>query len=382
MTDSCVIELHLDALRTNIAFLKTHLGPDVILSSVVKGNAYGHGIREFTGMAADCGVTHFSVFSADEALSVRDVTGSDATILIMGDVEGDSLAWAIEHGIEFYVFDTDRLEAAIRIAKTIGIPARIHLEVETGMNRTGFPESDLPRILKMIQDEARHIDFRGLCTHYAGAETITNHERVRSQIERFHDMSQQVADVGLTPALHHSACSAASVMFPETHMDMVRIGIMQYGLWSSPETFANHANRHHYTIDPLRRVIAWKSRILNIKHVQGGEYIGYGDRFITQHPMRLAVIPVGYSHGYSRVLSNQGRVLIRETHCPVVGTVNMNMFVVDVTDVPDADKGDEVVLIGTQGSQSVSIASFSEFSNQLNYELLTRLPHNIRRVVV
>lgn len=378
MNDNTYIELSQHALQNNIRFLQKLLGKTVKISSVVKGNAYGHGITEFAGMLYKCGIRHFSVFSADEAFELRAVL-DDVEIMIMGNVEGDMLEWAIQEGIDFYVFDIERLSASIQFAKKLKSKAKIHIEVETGMNRTGFNKKDLPAVLSLLKKSIRYIDFKGLCTHFSGAESIANYYRIKSQIAAFAEISERFKIKGLIPQQYHTACSAASVMYPETRMDMVRIGILQYGLWPSPETFIHYLADKKSRNDPLRRILTWKSSIMSVKEVLEGEYIGYGTSYMAHEKMKIAVVPIGYAHGYSRSLSNQGRVLIHGDRCAVVGTVNMNMIVIDVSELPNVAKGDEVVIIGSQAERTISIASFSEYSNQLNYELLTRLPRNILR---
>jgi alanine racemase len=164
-------------------------------------------------------------------------------------------------------------------------------------------------------------------------------------------------------------------------MDLVRVGIMQYGLWSSKETFANYSAKQKTTVDPLKRVISWKSKIINIKEVNSGEFIGYGTTFMAEGKMKIALIPVGYSDGYSRSLSNQGRVLVNNKRASVIGIINMNSTMIDITQIPSVKIGDEVVLIGSQEEMSVSVASFRELSNLLNYELLTRIPSEIPRKI-
>jgi len=380
MNENTYIELSQNALQNNIRFLQKMLGKSVKISSVVKGNAYGHGIAEFGSMLFKCGIRHFSVFSADEAYELKKVL-HDVDILIMGNVEGDMLEWAIQQDIDFYVFDMDRLSTAIQLAKKFKTKAKVHIEVETGMNRTGFNKKELSAVISMIKKSIRYIDFKGLCTHYSGAESIINYYRVTSQIATFGEISERFRAKGLIPQIYHSACSAASVMYPETRMDMVRIGILQYGLWPSPETFIHFLADKKSRNDPLKRILTWKSTIMSVKDVREGEYIGYGTSYMAHENMKIAVIPIGYAHGYSRSLSNQGRVLIHGYRCAVVGTVNMNMIVIDVSELPKVAKGDEVVIIGSQSERAISIASFSEYSNQLNYELLTRLPRNIPRKI-
>lgn len=376
------ITLNQAAYKNNIDFLKKIFGKKVQFSSVVKGNAYGHGIKEFVTMAFDCGVNHFSVFDVEEAKLIKEALADKATIMVMGLVQDIDMEWVIANHVEFFVFDKLRLNQAVKTAKKLKISAKIHIEAETGMNRTGFEKKELAAVITTFKKEKEHLYLKGLCTHYAGAESIANYYRVEKQIKKFEEIYQYLCDNDLRPEIKHSACSAASIMFPETRMDLVRIGIMQYGLWSSPEVFVNHLSTVKNKIDPLKRVISWKSNVMSVKKVNIGDFIGYGTSFLAERNMKIAVIPIGYSHGYSRSLSNQGRVLINGQRCIVVGSVNMNMMTVDVTDVTAVKKDDEVVLIGSQDDVTVSVASFSDFSNQLNYELLTRIAKTIPRKIL
>ena len=376
------IEINQNALQNNIDFLKKLYGKKVILSSVVKGNAYGHGIPEFVRSAFSCGVTHFSVFDADEARAVKKELQDKVSILIMGFVSDEDIIWAIENNVSFYVFDKIRMQKTIKVAKKLNRKAFIHIEVETGMNRTGFEKSEFLWVSKMLKENTDTLIFEGLCTHYAGAESVSNFYRIEKQISNFTTAEIFFKNENLNPTIRHSACSAASIMFPETRMDLVRIGIMQYGLWSSPEVFVHYLNSKKIKKDPLQRIISWKSEVMSVKKVNPGDYIGYGTSFMASEKMKVAVIPVGYSHGYSRSLSNHGRVLINGKRCMVIGTVNMNMLTVNVSDLQTVKKGDEAVLIGNQDDISISIASFSDFSNTLNYELLTRLDKGIPRKII
>ncbi|GAA4445178.1 alanine racemase [Pontibacter saemangeumensis] len=382
MLHSSYIEISKSALQANLDFIRRQVAPGVQVSSVIKGNAYGHGIEQFAPLAQDCGIGHFSVFSADEAQRLLQSLTAPATVLIMGYIGNAALEWAVAEGIEFYVFDLDRLAEAAQVSERLGKPAKIHLELETGMNRTGFAPADLNAVQKMLHKNRRHLVLQGLCTHFAGAESYQNHERVLTQLSRFQAQRQRLSQSGIIPKQLHTACSAAMMQYPDTHMDMVRIGIMQYGFWPSPETYSAFRSRHPESPDPLRRLINWKSSIMSLKHVPQGEYVGYGTSFQAPRDMVLAMVPVGYAWGYSRTLSNQGQVLLHGQKANVVGIVNMNGMMVDVTDIPAAQKGDEVVLLGKQGDHSISVASFAELSEQLNYELLTRLPLNIPRFII
>lgn len=376
------LELDQSALENNLKVIRGIIGKEVRFSSVVKGNAYGHGIFEFVPMAEMAGVKHFSVFSADEAFEVMNTSMHRSQVMIMGFVDNEELEWAILNEVEFFVFEMDRLESALMVARKVGKRARIHLEFETGLNRTGFNKKDLDRAVQLLKRNRDHFELAGDCTHYAGAESIANYVRVKSQIKRFGKMDKWLRDQGLEPEIMHTACSAAAISYPKSRMQMVRIGILQYGFWPSKETFIDSIRHFSSRIDPLKRVMSWKSQVMDVKEVNTGEFIGYGTTFMATDNMRIATVPVGYSHGYSRSLSNQGRVLIRQKRLAVIGIVNMNLLIVDVSELPDAQKGDEVVLIGDQGDNSITVASFGELSDQLNYELLTRLPRNIPRTVI
>ena len=382
MHNNSVIQLSKKAIQANLSFLQTTFGKNVTISSVIKGNAYGHGIKEFVSVAHECGISHFSAFDAEEAKIVFETLQNKVTIMIMGFIADSDLEWAIINGIEFFIFEKTRLQKAIKVAKKLKSIAKIHIEVETGMNRTGFDKTELNWVLSTMKKEAQFIEFAGLCTHYAGAESFSNYFRVNKQIELYNQIYNQFVAENVIPKIRHTACSAASMMFPETRMDLVRIGIMQYGLWPSPEVLIHFLNSKKKQIDPLKRVISWESEVMSTKKVNSGDFIGYGTSYMAAKKMTIAIIPIGYSHGYSRSLSNHGRVLINGKICTVIGTVNMNMISVDVTDAGVVLKGNVVTLIGTQDKTSITIASFSDFSNQLNYELLTRIAKPIPRQII
>lgn len=383
MFNSSRLELSKSALESNLKFLKELIGPDVKFSSVVKGNAYGHGIEQFVPLAESFGVNHFSVFSAAEAYQLKMKSNGKSDVMIMGMMSKDALEWAILNDISFFVFEMERLNNALALAEKLNKKPRLHLELETGMNRTGFDKKDLDKVAGIIKDNSEKLIFEGICTHFAGAESISNYYRVQHQKKNFKKYYQAFYKKSQQEAVYrHSACSAACVRYPETRLDLVRIGIMQYGFWPSPETFIEYANKTGHKTSPLKRVISWKSEVMTVKKVNSGDYIGYGTSYLANTDMTVAVIPVGYSHGYSRILSNQGRVLIKGVYCQVVGIVNMNAVIADISVIENVNVGDEVVMIGKQGDAEISVASFSDFNNQINYELLTRLPEHLPRLVI
>ena len=381
MLHTSFIELDPEALNRNVQFIRSIIGPGVRYSMVVKANAYGHGIEELLPAIEECGVTHFSVFSAAEAMRVHKAKKPQCEVMILGWIDDDYLSWAIENEVSFLVFTLPRLKATIKEAKKHSQKARIHLELETGMHRTGFCEDQLPEVISLLKEHANDISLEGLCTHYAGAEEFTSFDRVDQQIDVFNHLCQRFEEENLSPRYRHSACSAAMFNFPETIDDMVRIGISSYGYWPNNETKMRYKMKHDISGDPLSRILTWKSKILSVNRVAEGEFVSYGKSFITNRPSKIATVPVGYGYGFSRTLSNKGHVLVGGKRVPVIGAVNMNMMVLDVTDLDQPNVGDEVVLVGKQGDLEISISSFSDMNNSMNYELLTRLPHHIPRTI-
>lgn len=377
------IELDRRALLNNLVFLKKRGKKNLKYSSVIKGNAYGHGISSFLPMAEQCGIDHFSVFSADEAFAAcKFKTKKSTGIMIMGMIRDDELKWAVDNGIEFYLFEMERLRAAISAAKEIGKRAKIHLQIETGMNRTGFEEEEWGEVFNMVKDNSEHLELVGICTHYAGAESVANYYRIQNQDTVFKQALSTARSIFSEMPVVHASSSAAFLTYPEMHYDMVRLGIAQYGFWPSRETYMHILKQNRsFAEDPLIRVLNWKSEIMSTKWVEEGEFIGYGNVFLTSRKIRIATVPIGYTHGFGRNLTNTGYVLINGERARVVGIVNMNMLTVEITDMPDAKKGDEVVMIGKQNGQEITVASFGEMSNNLNYEVLTRLPAGIPRNV-
>ena len=384
MQATSYIEISKSAYKKNLKFIRTQIGEKPVVSAVIKGNAYGHGIENMVAIAEEAGIRHFSTYSADEAYRAFNAQRKKSQVMIMGMATDEQLEWVIENGLSIFMFEFDRLAKAIEISKRIGKKARIHIEVETGFHRTGFEWDHRQKLSDILKESIDHLTLAGLCTHYAGAESIGNYVRIQHQIKTYHEFKAFFVDEGLAFSLYHSACSAAAISYPETIMDMVRVGIALYGFWPSQETYMSKYKEllSHKGQNPLKRLLSWKTQVMSLKKVKMGEFIGYGSSYMAPRDMTIALIPVGYCHGFSRKLSNLGKVLIQGKMASVVGTVTMNSIAVDVSDLKNIEKGEEVVLIGKQKNNEITVASFGESSSQLNYELLTRLPQDIPRRVV
>lgn len=377
------IELSQSSLKGNINFLRKKIGKDVRISLVVKANAYGHGIHEYVPMAEKCGIDHFSVASSFEAEEVLEVCRPETKIMIMGILYEEDIPWAVEHGIEFYVFNYERLPRVIEVAKDIGKKAHIHLEVETGANRTGLYDRELGKCLTLIKKNQDHVEFEGLCTHFAGAETFANDFKIQKQFQRFKDLYKVCKKRKVLPNMRHCASSAAALSFPDSRYDMVRIGVAQYGFWPSPDVYYHHLTETGKTSEKgLRRIFTWKTDVMDVRHVKEGEFIGYGTAYQATRDMDVAVLPLGYSNGYPRGLSNRGQVLIKGKKAPIVGLINMNLFMVDISHIPEVEPGETVVLIGRQGNNGIGVASFTQTTQLRNQEMMSRLPAAIPRKAV
>ncbi|MCZ4408158.1 alanine racemase [Cryomorphaceae bacterium 1068] len=379
---SSFIEIDSDLLRKNLAFIRSKLKKGVKISAVIKGNAYGHGIDQMVPLLETEGVKHFSVYGIEEANAFHETASHEASLMIMGYVDRENLETVLRRGDEFFVYDIEQLKVVIEMAIKTELTAKIHVEVETGMNRTGIDESQLSELVDLISENRERLHLAGVCTHLAGAESISNYYRIKKQRARFKSYLSFFKKKGVKFETRHIACSAALLRYPKTQYDMVRVGILIYGFWPNRETLIDYITKKEQYEDPLTSVLTWKSKVMTIKEVGAGEYVGYGTSYLTNRKTKIAVVPVGYAYGYSRILSNQGRALVNGQRVGVIGTVNMNMLTLDVTEVEDIKKGSEVVFIGNQGEQRISVASFGEMSSQLNYELLSRLPHNIPRVII
>ncbi|WP_114749293.1 alanine racemase [Pleomorphovibrio marinus] len=377
------IELKQSAYKNNINFIRKKIGEKAVLSSVVKANAYGHGIESFVPMAEKCGVQHFSVASSFEAEQVLNACKKESRIMIMGIIYEEDIPWAVEHGIEFFVYNYDRLPKALEAAKKVGKPAKVHIEMETGANRTGMQKDEFAPALNFLKKHQEHLVFEGLCTHFGGAESMANQFKIDMQHKRYKSFLKSCQSKGLMPKYRHIACSAAALAMPDTVYDLVRVGVAQYGFWPSPEIYFNHLHEVDKKSDSaLKRIFSWKTDIMDIRMVDQGEFIGYGTAFQATHEMKIAVLPLGYSNGYPRALSNRGQVLIAGKKAPIVGLINMNLFMVDITHISDVKVGDEVVLIGRQGNAVINVSSFTNATQLLNNEMLSRLPAAIPRTVV
>ncbi len=377
-----VIQIKKSALEKNVNFIRELIDDKVIISAVLKGNAYGHGIEIAVPALQDIGINHFSVFSSEEAIRVYNSFKKKSSLMIMGYIEPKDFEWAVKNEIEINVFETAILIKVLELSKKLNKKAVVHLELETGMNRTGLTKKQLSESVKTLNENRQNFIIKGASTHFAGAESIANHVRITQQFKVYLQRLKYLKKHDIIPEIRHVASSAAALNYPNYRLDMIRTGIMIFGYWPTKEAYIKYLSKQRIFTDPLERAVVWKSNIMSVKRVQQSEFVGYGFGFQAQDDMDIGIIPVGYTNGYSRVLSNNSHVLLHGQRAEVIGTVNMNMILVNVSLIENVKIGDEVILIGKQGEHEISVSSFAEMNYGLNYELLSRLSENIERVLV
>jgi alanine racemase len=370
------IELDRDAPDRNVRQLKRCAGGDVLFCAVVKSNAYGHGLREMLGLLPSA--DWLAVNSLEEGLELRGM-GEVRPVLLLGHVPLDRLGEAVAADLRLTVYNRETLSA---IASSVrgGKQALIHLKIETGTGRQGVLPSEAPSFAKQAAS-IPGVVLEGLSTHFANIEDTLNHGYAEEQLGVFRSVLDSLSKAGISPLVVHTACTAASILFPETHFRMVRSGIGVYGMWPSRETYLS-AVMGGRPVPELRPVLSWKTRLVQIKDLPEGSFVGYGCSYRTTRSSRIGVLPVGYADGYDRALGNSAHVLIRGRRAPVVGRICMNLTMVDITDIESPVLEEEVTLLGSDGAEQISAETLASWAGTINYEIVTRISPLLPRLVL
>ncbi len=371
------VEISKKALKHNLDQLKAILPPEFTLIAVIKANAYGH---EMSGVAEAIKdeVTYMAVSTVEDGLALRE-SGIDHNLLIMGNVDyrdKSLLLEAVKKELELSVFNIEMLDALQVAAAETDRSARIHIKVDTGMRRFGVLESEA---LEFI--EAAHktpaITIRGVFSHLGMADEESGYTAV--QESRFRALQDQLSERGISIPLYHLYNSPGS-MRENLLGNACRIGISLYGLY--PSSYCRAQMEARIPEFSLRPVLTWKTRIVQVKQVPGGSLVSYGGIYRTKGEETLAILPIGHFDGYDRGLSNKADVLVRGKRCPVAGRVCMNQTVVNVSGVPGARVGDEVVLLGKGGEEEITAEELAEKIDTVVYEIVTRINPSLPRVFV
>ncbi|MCL5257323.1 MAG: alanine racemase [Chloroflexi bacterium] len=358
----------LDAVAANVRAILDHVGHGVRVAPAVKANAYGHGAVPVAAQALAAGASLLCVACVDEGRQLRSA-GIAAPILVMGYLQPSEIDSAVQSGLTLTINDAEQVEAAATASESRGAKTRIHLKVDSGMNRYGSDVETLLRLAKLAGSKAS-LEMEGLYTHFACADEADKSSAYR-QFETYQEARTKLRSAGFEFALYHVANSAAILDMPDTHLDMVRPGIATYGLYPSAEVSR---------LPGLAPALALKSQVARVHELRPGDGVSYGYTYIARKPTRVALVPIGYADGYHRSLSNKAFVLINGRKARVAGRVCMDQLVVDIGDLDGVAVGDEVVLIGRQGSECISADEVAGLAGTINYEVTTSLSTRVPRL--
>jgi alanine racemase len=361
------VEVDLDNYINNLNEVRRLVGSDVRILQAVKADAYGHGAIEISHVALRNGVSMLGVANADEGVQLR-VSGIAAPIVILSPSTDAEIGEIIKYDLTPSVSDLDFVQAFQTQAAKANIKGKIHIEVDTGMGRGGtMPEDALPMIRKI--EKFPNIEIEGIFTHLSSSEEMIDYNKRQWQL--FRKLLGDLARNRIFIPLKHMSNSGSILNFPQFNLDMVRPGIMTYGIYPSEETKAKAT---------LLPVMSFKTRIILIKEFPKGYSIGYGRSYTTRRPAKIATIPVGYGDGYGIILSNGGEVLIRGKRAPIVGRISMDLCTADITDIPCCQVGDEVVMLGHQHNEYISANELAEKSHTISYDILCALGKRAPRI--
>lgn len=362
--------IDLDALKHNVEEIRRCKNDDALLMGVVKAGAYGHGADVVAHELEGMGFDWFAVATADEGIELRN-SGIKKPILVLGYCHPDQYPELIRWQITPTIYTFEMADALNNAAKAAGKIVNIHIKIDTGMSRIGFvTEEKTVDIIKKI-NRLENIHIQGVFTHFACADTLDK-SHVEQQIEKFNWMIRRLTEENISVELFHCSNSASIMELPSEHMNMVRAGIILYGLYPSDEVNVNSM--------ALKPVMSIYSHIVHLKEVPAGITVGYGATYTTKGKTRIATIPVGYADGYPRILSNRAYVLIRGHRAPIIGRICMDQLMVDVTDISEAETGDVVTIIGRDGDEILSVEEVSEMAGSFNYEFICDVSWRVPRV--
>ncbi|NOY52444.1 MAG: alanine racemase [Deltaproteobacteria bacterium] len=361
-------KINLQALRRNLQTVRNRIGETREIFAVVKANAYGHGAMEVGRVLQSEGISHFGVATLEEGTELRrnGITGS---ITILGGLLPDQFEGLFEYDLTPAVYNMEWAERlsrkAVRHRKTIPV----QIKVDTGMGRLGFSAGEAPERIAAITD-LPGLKIMGVFSHFAFAD-LDNPECVQAQSAALSRIQKTVGEKGISIPFWHLSNSGAVLAFPSALFNMVRPGIMLYGIAPS-EDFSLQ--------EPLAPVLSWETRIIHLKEVPAGTPLSYGHTFVTGRPSRIATLPVGYADGYPRRLSNRAQVLLHGHRAPVVGRVTMDMTLIDVTGIHETALGDRVTLLGKDGGEEITAWELARWNDSIAYEILCGIRRRVPRI--
>ncbi len=363
-------EVNLAAISHNVHEIRKKASSSAKVMAVVKANAYGHGAVEVSRTALASGADWLGVARVVEGIALRE-SGIEAPVLILGYITPEQSVEVVRNRLSQAVYTREMALALAGAAAAEGSKAKVHFKVDTGMGRIGWALG--PGSVREILELARnpHLEVEGIFTHFAAADAA-NKKYTLEQYARFMEIIMELRKNGLEIPLRHAANSAAIMEMPETHLDLVRSGIIVYGLYPSDEV--------EHSILKLRPAMSLKAKVAHVKNVPAGFKVSYGCTYTTKVPTVIATLPLGYADGYARLLSSRGEALLNGLRAPVVGRVCMDQVMVDVGHIPGVQAGDEAVLLGRQGEQEISADEVAAKIGTINYEVVCMVSCRVPRV--
>ncbi|HKL11311.1 MAG TPA: alanine racemase [Clostridia bacterium] len=364
-------EIDLDAFEENFKKIKALVRPGAMVTGVIKADAYGHGAVEIGKVLLEQGVDRFAVATLSEAVQLRKVF-KEVPILILGYTPTYAADEVIENNIIQTMYNADEAGIFSERAKKMDKKLKVHIKIDSGMSRLGF-QANLDSVEKIIKiSELPNIEIEGMFTHFAVADEVDK-EYTYSQYEKYEFMVNSLKARGLEIPVKHVSNSAAIMDLPEMNMDMVRAGIILYGLYPSDEVIKERID--------LKQVMSLKAEVSHVKELEAGRGVSYGLKYVTPGKRKIATIPIGYADGYTRMLSGKAEVLVKGVKVPVVGRICMDQCLIDVTGA-DVKIGDEVILFGSDGTNTISIDEVARKLGTINYEITCMISKRIPREYV
>lgn len=361
------VEIESEAVKNNIRLIKDRIGPSVALMGVVKANAYGHGAVGIAKILQQTGADRFGVSSFYEAKELRQA-GISLPIVILGYTPAENHYDAVENDITITIKSPDVAKAMVTAARRLDKIAKVWIKVDTGMHRLGLEPDQVTYFIKKIID-LPNLEVEGIFTHFADADS--NKEFTELQFNRFKEVLEDLKTHGIDVPIKSAAASAATLKYPEMHLDMVRVGLANLGLRQSKTS----------AWENLKPVLSFKTEVVQVHELDVGESVGYGRAFIAERPARIATLAVGYGDGFRRAPFNWGEVLIRGKRALLAGRVSMDQAAVDITDInEDIRAGEEVVLIGKSGNDEITAEEVAEKLQTSVYEVVTALTTRVTRI--
>jgi len=363
-------EINLDNLAHNMREVRRLAGENAQVMAVIKADGYGHGSTKIAQTLLDNGADRLAVAVLDEAIELRHA-GFKVPIFVLGYTQPERAEEVVKHDLEQSVYSLEAAEALSRYAAAQNKTALVHIKVDTGMGRIGLQaNAEAVEIIKSIH-ALPGIKIKGIFTHFAVADEVDK-SYTQMQFDKFKWIYTELEKQGIQIDIKHCGNSATIIDLPDMHLNMVRAGIMLYGLAPSTDVMLNKLE--------LKQVMSLKVRITHVKEIEAGQSVSYGRRFIAEKTSKIASLPIGYADGYTRLLSGKAEALIKGKRVPVVGRICMDQCMIDVTGIEDVKVGDEVVLFGQQGSGFISIDEIAEKLGTINYEVVCMISRRVPRV--